>query len=411
MKRKMKRGLITLLAVYMASSFLAAGAGAEESIEEDTMLDIMPYLKIFKRTSVEFNITQQFQYMDNYYLSKTPRDGESRFGSVTSPSVSIKYPKGRSYLEGDYAYGLNYYIGDNIVNDQHAALKAYHRPTRRFSMGLAEDFIRSDQPNQQPDIDVKAGGGIFSRNTLRAEGKYEINRRLRCGATASYGFIDFTNEPADASANRNVFSGGGDIEYIIDPTAALAAVYNFNEALFTDTGKKDAREYSVSLRYSRRVTKAFNVIARGGYNFVSYRNGEDTNSASAGAILNFDISRFTGFTLSYDYGLENSSKKNYLAYMANTFRAGLKHSLTPRLILNVTSSYDIWFYAPEFNMDNTTAGLNKDSEVMTLECGLNYKLTKIIDLNATYNTSAKFSDFSDDQYFANIYTVSIRAMF
>ena len=54
---------------------------------------------------------------------------------------------------------------------------------------------------------------------------------------------------------------------------------------------------------------------------------------------------------------------------------------------------------------------DRQSELIQFQCGLNYRLTKKIDIGATYNTSAKFSDFNNDAYFNNIYMATVRATF
>ncbi len=417
-----RNGVIKILVVCVMLTFPAVTGVAEEDKKDtagevgmskfagrETMLNLMPSLKIPKKTSVKYSIMQQFEYIDNFNLSQ--KDIESRFASISWPGVSIKYPLGRSYLEGNYEYGFTYYMGHDYINRHSANVKAYHRPTRRFSMGLTDSFTMSDRPEMQRDIDVKVAGETFDRNTLKGELKYEINKRLRCGLDGEYSFFRFKSEPSDVSANREEFNGGGVIDYVIERRTTISGTYNFSETLFRDTNEKDGYKHSIGLRYSDRTRKAFNVNVYTNYDLIHYRDGEDINGFTAGTTLGFDLSRFTKFILAYNYIFENSSRADYLAYRTHSIQGSLNHNITPRLMTNVNSSYDLRLYAPEYRVSGSGAGSNRMSGSIIFGCGITYKLMKMVDIGATYNTNAKFSDFDDDAYFVNHYLLTIRAAF
>ena len=381
-----------------------------EEVEEFTMLNIMPYLRIPKREFIRYSIIQKFEYLDNYYLSKGDR--EDRFVSITSPSVSIRYPMQRFYLEGGYTYAFTYYTEDDEQLHAHNAnIKLYHRPTRRFSIGLTDEFLRNDRAEQEEDIDVKVPGKTFNRNNLRAEAKYEISRRLRCGAQGSLSFTDFEERTTGALPNKTEFGSSGNIEYVIDKRTTAGVVYNFYTTLFEESDEKDSYKHTTHLTYSHRVLKAFTVNAHGGYDFISYESGEDVFGVSGGADLSFDISRLTKFTLGYNYKFEDSSREDYLVHRTHGFQARLRHNLTPRFVIGAVSFYNIWLYDSEHDISTTSAKSDKRSDVIGFGCDLNYKLTKIIDITATYNMNTKISDFSDDEYLSNHYLLTVRAAF
>ncbi len=417
-----KNGVIKILVVCVMLTFPAVTGAAEEDkkdttgevgmskfAERETMLNLMPSLKISKKTSVKYSIMQQFEYIDNFNLSR--KDIESRFASISSPGVSIKYSLGRSYLEGDYEYGFTYYMGHDYINRHNANVRVYHRPTRRLSMGLTDGFTISDRPEMQRDIDVKVPGETFSRNTLSGEIKYEINKRLRCGLDGGYSFFRFKNEPSDVSANMAEFNGGGVIDYVIGRRTTISGTYNLQEMLFRDTNEKNGYKHSIGLSYSDRARKTFNVNVFTNYNLAHYRDGEDINGFTAGTTLGFDPSRFTKFTLTYNYIFENSSRADYLVYRTHGIQGSLRHNITPRLMTNVNSSYDLRLYAPEYRVSGSGAGSDRMNSTIIFECGITYKLMKMVDIGATYNTNAKFSDFDDDSYFVNHYLLTIRAAF
>ena len=171
MRGDIKKKFIIVLVVSVILNFqLVTGEAKEEEkteeeeieeVEEFTMLNIMPYLRIPKREFIRYSIIQKFEYLDNYYLSEHDRKG--RFVSISSPAISIRYPRGRSYLEGDYNYAFTHYIDyDDYLHAHNANIKLYHRPTRRFSIGLTDNFIRNDRAEQEKDIDVKVPGKAFS---------------------------------------------------------------------------------------------------------------------------------------------------------------------------------------------------------------------------------------------------------
>lgn len=278
-------------------------------------------------------------------------------------------------------------------------------------MGLTENFVRSDQPEQQPDIDVKAAGETFDRNTLAAEVQYEMNKRLRCGLRGGYSFFLFSNEPDDVAANRVEFNVGGIINYVLNSRTIAGIAYDFSDTAFKDISGKGSGKHSITLNYQYSVRKAFSVSAHAGYGLMYYREGEVITGASAGASLNFDISRLTTFSLNCDYSFDDSSREDYLAYRDYAIGGALRHNLTPRLAISAASSCSLWLYDTGYKVDNSGAGQDKMSSVIGFDCGINYKLTKMIDIGATYDTNAKFSDFGDDEYFVNHYLLTIRASF
>jgi hypothetical protein len=383
-----------------------------EEAEEDTMLNIMPSLSIPKTPSLQYAIAQKFEYNDNFYLEKKDKK-KGRFSSITSPTVSLTCPIGRTYLEGNYDYQFTYYMREQeTLSRQEANIKIYHRPTRRFSVGLTEQFLRNNLPDQDDPIDVKVAGKTFDRNKLAAEIKYEINRKWRIGADGSYNFIYFKEWPSDAIPENIEFSGGINTEYVIDRRTTLGLFYDFSDAIFLkDQDQKGSVRHDMQIRYSHRIQKAFAVDTYAGYNLIAYDTGDDVTGAVAGTDLRFDISRFTQFAIGYDYGLNNSLKKDNLVYRSHSFHVNLDHNITPRLAVNARSSYNVWRYDSKYAIINSGSAPDRQSEVIRFECGLNYKLTKKIDIGATYNTSSKFSDFSNDAYYNNIYLATLRASF
>ena len=416
MRIGIRAALIVSVSMFMIASFTFAGEREEknpaENTEEDTMLNIMSLLNIPKKTVVRYSIREQFEYLDNYYLSSKGKQG--RFGLITTPEVSVKYPmnKVRSYVEGNYQYSLADYLGENVFNRHNVEVKAYHRPTRRLSIGVLEKFVRSDAQDEQTGLDVKVAGEALNRNNLSMQGKYELTKKIRCGVTGNYGFVSFKETVKDTTPDRTEFGAGGDMEYVVDRQSIIRAAYNFYRWSFKESGnEKDSDQHSMSLNYLHKITKTSSVTAHAGYDLISYESRQETGSASAGFALDYAVSRFTKFNLKYNYALQQSLREQYLAYEDHSFQGGVTHYFNPRLTVGMNASYDLYLYNPEDSVSSSGITSKKVSHMVTSACYVNYKFSKNIDLGMEYYTNMKFSDFSDDQYFSNHYILNLKAKF
>ncbi len=378
--------------------------------EEDTMLNIMPKLSVPKRVSTEYSASQQFVYVDNYF--ETIKNKEGRLASVSSPGISVKYPiSDRSYLKGDYAYGYTYYLGKNSINRHEASVKAYHRPTRRFSMGLTEEFIRSDSQELEEGIDIKTAGVVMTKNTLKAEAKYELNKKLRIGAGTDYSLTNFEETAAGTSPNTNEITIGGDMEYLVSKNSVASLIYNFCDTFFKGSGDKDSYKNEALLRYVYDIAKAVSVGISGGYETINYRSGQEEGGVTAGLNLDYKVSRFTQANFRYEYSIHNSLRDNYLGYIQHGFSGDINHYLTPRVIAGASASAAVNIYNSSAAVNGANITTDKASFDLRARCFINYKLTKWIDAGAEYFLNMKFSDFADDEYISNHYIVNMKVTF
>lgn len=430
MTEKIRQACVIILIMFIAlvASSLSSSAEepqkpalkAEESVEEYeeyTMLEMMEYLMIPRRAVGKISLSDKVEYIDNYFFQKEKDETtDSRFSNIIAPSIYLKYPMGRTYLEGRYDYDFTYYITHGEIAHRHNAnVKLYHRPTRRLSVGLSDTFNRSDYAVQETTVDTPVGGRTITTNVLNGETVYELTRRLRTRLWGNYSILDFKEEAEGNSGDHEAAAFGSGVGVIADPRSTIWASYGLRKTWFEKLKKKSSANHIVRLNFNRKVQKKFDVTVGGGYNFLHYDTGEEVRGFTADTDLKFFLSKFTDIDFAYAYGFTDSVKEDFLVYRSHTVKAAMRHTLTPRISMDAEIHYLLAYYDRDFEIKKSPSDPvlsdTKNSKTFGAQANMNYKISRIFDVGATYNVDVKFSDFEQDDYFANKYLVYVKAEF
>jgi hypothetical protein len=132
--------------------------------------------------------------------------------------------------------------------------------------GLASEFssmlgasLNNLSQSFLPSENINTGQVMRYRNSVLAQGQYELSRRSAITLAASYGFLHFDAPGFQNSEMINV-QGGND--YLLDPSDSIAILASYGKIDYTGTGRSTT-EYGGALAYGRKITGrlAFQIAA------------------------------------------------------------------------------------------------------------------------------------------------------
>jgi hypothetical protein len=232
-------------------------------------------------------------------------------------------------------------------------------------------------PSLSAEQTILTGSVTSLNNTAMGEIDYSLSRRTTLTFTGTYGSIDFLSPGYVDSQSSNIRAG---YNYSFDPKDSVGIVYTYTHSDFAGTpGVMQAHLAQLSL--GRKVTGRLAFQISAGPELLELQNfGPSTGQSwtwSLSSSLTYQMSRATGYTLSYFHGTSAGSGV-YLGSRIDTMTGGINHQLTRAWVASAhvgyarnTSLVSTPTTAGQF--DNWYAGVSLNRRIgRQFSLGLNY---------------------------------------
>jgi hypothetical protein len=400
------------------------------------------------RWSLTPRLYVQEQYDDNIFLTET--DEQDDFITTISPGVDLKYETPTELIDLDYEFQRFLYSDFSELDFSGHRGRAEARKDfgPRFSVGVREIFIRSEDPIELTGIHVFERPSIRigernrytrnlvepgltfrfgERNAVRLEYRNNILRNEREGiadreqnainALLTFPFnihntievfcehINWDYDPTIPPEDPRDLDGDeirGRYTYHFNPITSAFVEYQYYERDF-DHETTDFVDYKVHhprLGFSRDLYENVSVSASAGY-AVRNANGRDDEEAFSGRLdfsgqhkrLRADLYGESGF----DEDFLNAENRGFSEF----WRVGLngRYQLLERL------SAQAFFYRERDHFVDT----NRRDKLWNIRCGLSYEPVKWLFVSINYQHNTRDSDrlsqsYTDNRYFFRVTT-------
>jgi len=386
-------------------------------------------------------------YDDNLFL--TERNEEDDFITTISPGVDLKYETPTELIDLDYEFRRSYYSDFSELDfaGHHGRAEARKDFSPRFSVGIREVFIRSEDPIEltgiptferpsivqgrrnrytrnivEPDLTFRFGenrsirlGYLNSilrnddREDIADQDKNAINATLayrfdvRNGAEIFYEHVDQeygTTTPPELPRDFDGDEIRGRYTYYFDPITSAFLEYRYYVRDFDRETFRffDYEVHTPSLGFSRRIREDVTLVARAGYAFREADDRDDETTFSGRGDL---VARYKRLTLDLygDTGFEEDFYTSESLGFYEFWRLGFnsRYQVLERLWADGYAYYE---------KDRYTDTRRRD-EYWNVRGKLSYQLLKWLFLSFDYeynkrDSNIPFESYTDNRYFGRL---------
>jgi len=396
---------------YLLNQGLEQNLVAERKPKESMLKKSFAFLEdMFMTTQLSSRLITQVKYDDNVKLDKN-RDGDWIY--TFNPSVNLKLTRGQSYLGLDYNLIYDFYNGlykDAQTHNFTSTL--FFKPSNIFSFQLNEIFEGTRT------IDLFALVPFTIDRFNRAHQRVNANKLNTVFTYMPWGrtnlaHLKLNDERAysqDHSLDNNTQTFEIDIEHYLNPITSVYFGLGLGQTNYEEATTKDKGSQSNILGLKYDLTNITKAEATFTYDLYDYDDGTDEFGYTLDCTLRHKISNLTHVAGTYRFAFSDSESNDYRRYHTNKLDLSLNHQFTQTISLSTDASYTIDNYLST-DYIGTESAIDKERRQYSFGVGLNRQLYKWLNLSLKYNHSRIISEFADEGYRDNLYTLGARMDF
>ena len=343
-------------------------------------------------------------YDDNVYSA----NGSRKQGSTTTtlnPRLFLNIPLDQTFLGLRYSYDWIYYwerTGGEKYDQNHSAdLIFSHRFNPRIQLDLTDNFRRGISPALVniaigvPYIQQEQGNYFY--NNATATLTYNLSRLWTLSVYNGWEYWSYDNS-AVASQDRNVYSPGAALNYLLSPVTTLGINFRMGIVDYRDPRTNNALNSTTETAFLS-LSHAFNPQLSGqisaGGGVTELGDGHNSSSPYLTAGLTYRYAPNGTVTVGTSYFLYTSDSYGYRN--SDTLATYLQfcHAVTQKLTARVAVSYIHSKYNdPDFSLP-TTVQSNPSDDSWRLNLGTTYVFTRWLQGEFNYEFTHVTSDLSN----------------
>ena len=363
----------------------------------------------YKRRPYQVTVGIRQEYDDN--INTTEFDPQSSFKTIVEPEIALNIPDSRTFLGLRYRNSTVYYwdrAGEDFDFGHFFDLSFNHEFTQRFSVDLTENFRFSQEPEITENNSIFRRQGDFIQNSAEAGASYYLTRRLFLSVRAGHNFWDYDDPFLSVDLDRQVFTTGGGVNFLVSPLTLLSANYDYVLTEY-ETSPRDSDSHMAYLGVLHTFTPQWSARAQAG---AEYRKAESFKG---------EYAPFAAVSTSYQFLPGSSVTAGYNTSLQDTDASIYNFSESHRGYISLTSqlSYDLKletgadFVLSEYSSNQQLFGLPTDAEETTLvyRITLLYRITPQMFADLGYSFTTVESDFIGRSYDRNLVSAGIKYVY
>ncbi|PKN64991.1 MAG: hypothetical protein CVU57_12770 [Deltaproteobacteria bacterium HGW-Deltaproteobacteria-15] len=424
LKRVIERAIIVLTAV-------AAMYGISHG-QEDTRIEILPTIVVGQA------------YEDNIFLSRDNK--QSDFITTVSPGILARVNSVKTKLDLEYFPTWVWYheFSDRDTVRHNAKMDLVHRFTRRFSVELKENYVRTDDPYLQaldPSLrtqNMRRDRNIYERNSASGSMKYQFGREDLVEFGVVHQLLENQDQFLDDASEFGVF---GSLAFWLNARNGIEvdlrfSGYDFNREI-GPSEREDLKGYDPKGRYIHRFnrnTKVFGEYAiylrdfegqQPNYEIHEVRAGlehswgrnwnfaletgyfQPSGDLSGGALFSSRIRRKIkdgslrfGVETGWDEGFLETDTRGFTKFWGAS--GGVDYQVVEDLRGNANISY---------RENDREFETNLDDSILYGSLGLRYEVTRLIFLGLQYDYLDVSSEEEANEYVDNRFLLTLSASY
>jgi hypothetical protein len=201
-------------------------------------------------------ITVEGEWTDNKDQQNTDR--ESEFRTRVAPGISLGFQHPQASL--DLTYVPRFVLPDGRVEDSSLehdlTFRGQWKPTTRLSISVLEDFLKSSDFQDLPDLGARGvGSGDFLTNTSTGEIAY-VSDWLRAAARYTYDF----NKDFQSSSNDSLAHTGSVALALTGPQNMLQGIYTIRRGEYQNSTSYSEQQLEAILSRTLSPTLSLNGV-------------------------------------------------------------------------------------------------------------------------------------------------------
>lgn len=364
--------------------------------------------------NIEYSSRLKFEYDDNIFLTEDNRDSD--FRQIFSQAITYKSTKDKSYFQLGYNGNYSYYDQEALGVLGHTANMLYsYRPFDGFSIGIRNDFNWLADSKIATTLGDRTLALGYTQNVPSIQVKYEISPQYSFVTDAYYQFLDVRNSENDDYIDNRRVGVKGQLNYNFTPQRNFVGFLGFEhkQITFPQVSEKASVSERPFVGLTEKAIGIFNFTQEVGFENINMTDSANADDRNVDWKFSWEtvFSIYTKLRLSFDYNTRNASlRRQYTQYGSNLATLSLTHAINPKTYLLFDYSYE----RQEFNSADVLAGqTNQDNNTFIQNIGLTVsrKLQNWLTLDWRYDYTKRDSDFAQEGYTDNRYSVALTAKY
>ncbi len=339
-------------------------------------------------------------YDDNIF---TTHDNKTdQFETVIEPSILFNYPMDQTLFQARYTFGATYYpdrAGSSFDLSHDFLGRINHSFSDRFNIDARDRVLNTDQPQVSNGATVNRVAGSYTNNTFTLQGTAQWMPKFNTVTTYTNDYFAYDDPTQSVFNDRDVNTLQHDFDYLLTPVLTLVAGGIFNDVSYdnkftpvaggTDVSR-DWTSYTGYVGANYNLTPELQVSGRLGAVESEYDRGGSDLEPYGEATINWQIGARSSLAFDYTHTATQTDINFYSAAISDSFSLTGRYQFTPKISGRIQGSYSQ-------NTDLANAGVTNDlgdyhEDVLGIDVGVGYDLTRYLNLNLAYT----FADITSD---------------
>jgi hypothetical protein len=388
----MKKRIISLFVIF----FFAAGLTIHPSTGhtwEKGSIKVVPGVKFEERWDSNIFYDSNKEKSDWISIISPFIHGEAGFGTFDKHTAKVDYvvDLGMFAEYNDQNYGNHNLLGevDFDLND--------------YGVKVWDNFLFTSSRGGT-DLDTR---NLRKENTLGTVWSADFNK-LSFDVGYSNFILEYLSDTLK-SLNRydnSIWTTG----YIrIQPKTQILVEYKYRNIQYpaASASGRNGNANSGMVGVKGDITSKVTGIAKGGYKYQDYKNGEHFSAPIAFVSLEYEATERMNLLFSYERNAFESSYIDNNFYAADHLIADIKYDLGHKFVAKGMGKYFRNTY------DKRSAGESKKrtDNIFGLGCGLDYNLQKWVVCGVGYDYTQRCSTIDDREYNQHVFSANVRLAF
>jgi len=351
-----------------------------------------------RRWSVDVGISGG--YDDNIYSHPAnDPDKKSSASTTLNPRLFVNLPLDQTFLGLRYSYDWIYYWdrigGEKFDQNHNADLIFSHRFNPRLQLDLTDNFRRGISPaltEIAPGVNrILQEQGNYFFNNLTATLTYNLTRVWTLSIYNSWEYWSYDNEgtvanPGPATQDRNIYSPGVGLNYLLSPATTLGVNLRLGIVDYDDPGpnnEKNSTSETAFLFLSHLFNPQISAQISAGGSVTEMGDNHSSSSPYASGSFTYRYAPNGTVSIGGSYFLYTTDQNGYRTSDTLASYLQFSHAITPKLTgrLGVTFIHSE-LNDPESGMPVGTPNPSEDSWRFNL--GASYGFTRWLFGEANY---------------------------
>ena len=375
----------------------------------------------FREIKFSSSVSLSVEYQDNVELVAFHK--KEQLTRTITPSFSLSIPISNMAVDLGYSIGLRYVNGQKLAISPSLGARiknvVRYQPCKTASFEIGQSYNRSNIDTERLDV-ILGSSGYRETTDLFLNVRYLLSNALSLsfGDRYSIGTIidpKLTTAPRDTTDNK--FDAGLEFQKNLGQRTSLSAGYVLGNTIANgnrDNTTADARfGINYALAGDGNIGVTLNYLAKS-----YYITNTKFENLTYGLTFSKPIFRKDRLGMGYEHSTPESGK-SYFRFKRDSLNLSLMHIFNPATSLGLTGEYVSMIYDANDFTEPTTGGpspidaIASDRKAETFGFGLSlmHTFSKWTSGSLNYKKDIRKSDFEDESYVNNIYTVSINSSF